>query len=95
MMPEGRQVLTPFAFVSVLAGAMLALEFFRRVQRGGHGDLYNGWRLNPWTNPFARAQRRLERRPDCHFCGEPVLRNLIEEMWSADLSKSVTTPQRP
>jgi hypothetical protein len=41
MAPEGRQVLTPFAFAAVLAGAILALRFFRRVERGGHGGLYN------------------------------------------------------
>lgn len=88
MTPEGRQVLTPFAFVSVLAGAMLALEFFRRVQRGGHGALYNGWRLSPWTNPVGRAQRRLERRPDCQFCGEPILRNLAAETWATGVSRA-------
>lgn len=88
MTPEGRQVLTPFAFVSVLAGAMLALEFFRRVHRGGHRGLYNVWRLSPWTNSVGRAQRRLERRPDCHFCGEPILRKLIAETWTKEDSKA-------
>jgi hypothetical protein len=83
MTHEGRQVLTPFAFVSVLAGAMLALEFYRRIKRGGHSRLYNTWHLSPWTNPVPRARRRLEARADCHFCGNAVLRNLIAETWKS------------
>ena len=78
--PEGRQVLAPFAFVSVLAGAMLALEFVRRVARG-HAGLYNEWRLSPWNNPVARRRQSLERAPDCEFCGNPILRRLANEIW--------------
>lgn len=76
---EDRQVLTPFAFVSILAGAWLAIEFVRRVQRG-HSGLFNEWRLSPWSNPIMRRRRVLPRRLDCEFCGEPVLLSLAEQM---------------
>jgi hypothetical protein len=81
MTAEGRQVLTPFAFVSVLAGVILAIEFFRRV-RYGHNGLYNEWRISPWSNPVMRRQRLLERRPDCQCCGATVLRKLTAELWT-------------
>ena len=72
-------MLTPFAFVSVLAGAWLAIEFVRRVQRG-HGELFNEWRLSPWSNPIMRRQRSLAKRAACEFCGDPLLQSLVEEM---------------
>ena len=61
---EDRQVFTPFAFVSVLAGTLLAIEFVRRVQRG-HLGLFNEWRISPWSNPVMRRRRILEKKPDC------------------------------
>jgi hypothetical protein len=78
---EDRQVLTPFAFVSALAAALLAIEFVRRVQRG-HDELFNEWRLSPWSNPVMRRQRFLKKRADCEFCGDPLLASLTEEMWA-------------
>ncbi|HVS53588.1 MAG TPA: ThiF family adenylyltransferase [Opitutaceae bacterium] len=78
---EGRDVLTPFAFVSALAGVLLALEFFRRTHRG-HSGLPNYWRISPWNNFMARNRRTLPRNPDCEFCGVPVLRELIQQMWA-------------
>ena len=78
---EGRDVLTPFAFVSVLAGALLALEFFRRVSRG-HNGLPNLWRVSPWSNPLPRCRRTLSRNPDCDFCSQPVLQKLIRDIWA-------------
>jgi molybdopterin/thiamine biosynthesis adenylyltransferase len=78
--PEGQQVLTPFAFVSVLAGAMLALEFVRRVYRG-HSGLFNDWRISPWNNPIMRRQQWLGRASNCEFCGNVVLQNVVKEMW--------------
>jgi hypothetical protein len=46
---EGHQVLAPFAFVSVLAGAVLAARFVA-VLAGVIEEKYsNYWRINPWT----------------------------------------------
>jgi molybdopterin/thiamine biosynthesis adenylyltransferase len=78
---EGRQVLAPFAFVSVLGGVLLAIEFIRRV-RGNHTDLFNDWRVSPWANPVMRRQRKRERHPNCEFCGDPVLADIARKLWS-------------
>lgn len=84
MTPEGRQVITPFAFVSVLAGTMLAIEFYRRVRRGDHVGLYNEWRISPWSNPVFRGRRSQGRRPDCQFCGDSILRDLATKIWRSN-----------
>lgn len=77
---EDRQVLTPFAFVSTLAGAWLAIEFVRRIGRG-HGGLYNEWRISPWSNPIIRRQRHLARKSDCEFCSNPVNVSVTKKFW--------------
>lgn len=86
---HGRDVLTPFAFVSTLAGALLALEFFRRIHCG-HAELPNFWRVSPWNNPMPRNRRHLPRNASCDFCGEPTLRNLAAELWR-ELDSPVTS----
>jgi hypothetical protein len=78
---EGRQVLAPFAFVSVLGGVLLAIEFVRRLH-GNHSDLFNEWRVSPWANPVMRRQRKRERHPDCEFCADPVLVDIAHKIWS-------------
>jgi len=86
---EGRDVLTPFAFISTLAGVMLALEFFRRMHRG-HSGLPNFWRISPWNNFMVRNRRILPKNPDCEFCGVPVLRDLIRKMWAPSPSNGTS-----
>lgn len=78
--PEGRQVLAPFAFVSALAGAMLALEFVRRTSTR-HGDLFNAWRISPWSTYNLRLRRVLGRKARCEFCGNEILSDLAASMW--------------
>ncbi len=78
---EGRQVLAPFAFVSVIGGVYLAIEFIRRLH-GSSADLFNEWRVSPWSNPVIRRRRKLERNPDCEFCSDPVLAGAAEKIWS-------------
>lgn len=78
---EGRQVLAPFAFISVLGGVYLAIEFIRRLH-GSRNDLFNEWRISPWTNPVIRRRRNLPRNPDCEFCGDPFLAEVAESIWS-------------
>jgi molybdopterin/thiamine biosynthesis adenylyltransferase len=78
---EGRQVLAPFAFVSVLGGVYLAIEFIRRLH-GSRADLFNEWRISPWSNPVIRRRRKLGRNPDCEFCGDSVLARAAETIWS-------------
>lgn len=80
---EGREVLTPFAFVSVLAGALLALEFFRRIHRG-HEGLHNLWRISPWSNPLPRGRRALVRNPNCSVCSQPILQKVLSQIWGSE-----------
>lgn len=77
-----RQVLTPFAFVSVLAGAVLALEFIRRIHRG-HGDLFNDWRISPWCQPNLRRRRVQARVRTCTCCADPAMREVIGSLWGS------------
>ena len=77
---EDRQVLAPFAFVSVLAGTLLAIEFVRRIQCG-HEGLFNEWRVSPWSNMVLRRRRILPKNPKCEFCNDPVLLDVIRQMW--------------
>ena len=77
---EDRQVLAPFAFVSILAGTLLAIEFVRRIHRG-HDGLFNEWRVSPWTNPVLRRRRFLEKNCACEFCGDKILARIAAEIW--------------
>jgi hypothetical protein len=76
--PEGRQVLTPFAFVSALAGALLAVELVR--QTTGFADT-NYWQVDPWRAPLARLRRRRSRATGCVLCSRPEAMSVIEDMW--------------
>lgn len=75
---EGRQVFTPFAFVSAMAGVLLAIELLR--QHLGCPDT-STWQVNPWRGPIARTRSRLPRRPDCEFCADPVFVSAIDHYW--------------
>lgn len=80
---EGRRVVAPFAFVSVLAGTFLALEVLRRTGSGRNSVDFNYWRVSPWHSPLGR--RRVFRPPQqgCEFCGNPVLRFVNAALWAA------------
>jgi hypothetical protein len=77
---EGKRVVAPFAFVSVLAGTMLALELVRRQVVGSSAN-DNYWRLSPWHPPFARRRTLRPRQPNCAFCGNVTLRRVNESIW--------------
>lgn len=78
---EGRRVVAPFAFVSVLAGTLLAIEVVRRAGTGQNSVDFNYWRVSPWHSPLGR--RRVFRPPQagCEFCGNPVLRSVNAALW--------------
>ncbi len=76
--PEGRQVLTPFAFVSTLAGALLAVELVRQVL--GQAET-NYWQVDPWRAPLGRLRRRRPRVADCEFCSRPEAGPVIQDLW--------------
>ena len=76
----GTRVVAPFAFVSVLAGALLALELVRRLG-GGHYGRDNYWRVSPWLPWEGRLREVWVRSPDCAFCGNAVLRATNHDLW--------------
>lgn len=79
--PEGKQIVAPFAFVSVLAGTILALEVARRLQPGGHVKNFNYWRVSPWTRPFIRRQQLISAQNNCDFCSQDELRKVTKNLW--------------
>lgn len=81
-------MLTPFAFVSALAGALLAIELVRQVE--GVADT-NYWQVDPWRAPLARLRRRRSRVPDCEFCSRPATPTVIQTLWGST-SKSELVP---
>lgn len=88
-----KQILAPFAFVSVLAGTLLAIEIVRRLSgEGRYADNY--WRISAWWPPILKLRKRRERIANCSFCGKPYLQHTARNLWSpnsACRSDSVTT----
>jgi ThiF family protein/E1 ligase-like protein len=78
---EGAQVLAPFGFVSVLAGALLAIEFARRTLRQDAVHPFNYWRVSPWTAPVMALRQTNPPHPRCTFCSEPVLVGVATKLW--------------
>jgi hypothetical protein len=78
---EGRRIIAPFAFVSVLAGTLLALEVVRHLCPGRSSKQYNYWRVSPWHPPLLRRQMLRPRQPLCKFCGNPTLARVNSSLW--------------
>jgi ThiF family len=74
------RVLAPFGFISVLAGAMLAIEMVVRSGTIAPPD-YNYWRVSPWGAPIERMREQRSRRPGCEFCSNETLRSVVERLW--------------
>jgi molybdopterin/thiamine biosynthesis adenylyltransferase len=81
---EGRRIIAPFAFVSVLAGTLLALEVVRRVGKGHSSKQHNYWRISPWHPPLVRKQILRPRQTACEFCGNPTLVRVNSALWNSD-----------
>lgn len=79
---EGRTVLAPMSFVSVLAGVHLAMEFVRRSASGRMTTPYSSWRLSPWASPVPELRDMTRRRPGCTCCGRRELRDAAEALWN-------------
>ncbi len=77
----GRQIIAPFAFVSVLAGTMLALELVRWLSDAQNIRNFNYWRISPWHPPLARRRVLRPTQPGCAFCGNVVLRKVNATLW--------------
>lgn len=76
-----KQVLAPFAFVSVLAGALLAIEIVRRLSaEQSIDDSY--WRVSAWMPPIASLRVQRTRKDDCVFCRTAKLVSTSNMLWS-------------
>ena len=79
--PDHRQVLAPFAFVSVLAGTYLAIECARRLVLGPPAHDFNYWRISPWQPPVPELKQIRSRNDLCEFCREPVFHKTASALW--------------
>jgi hypothetical protein len=77
----GRRVTAPFAFVSVLAGALLAVDLVRRLGSGRSDRNFNYWRVSVWHAPLARRRTLRTRQAACAFCGNPLFRRVNAALW--------------
>lgn len=76
-----RQVLPPLPFVSVLAGAWLALETARRLAGESSADRFNYWRLSPWHSPNPALRQMRPKDPQCECCSNEAVRQAIGILW--------------
>jgi hypothetical protein len=79
----GKQVVAPFAFVSVLAGTLLLFDVITRLAKPGLLGT-NEWHVSPWREPFGQGRLARMRFTDCECCGKPVLRSLRARLWGAE-----------
>jgi hypothetical protein len=79
--PTGAQVLAPFAFVSNLAGALLALELARFDAGRKIAGTSNYLCLSPWAPPHSRIRSWRRREPDCEFCSDPEALTALRRIW--------------
>lgn len=76
----GQQVLAPFSFVSVLAGAYLAVEFLLRSD-DQDAERFNYWRVSPWHSPVPVLRQTRPRDVSCEFCGNPVIQRELARIF--------------
>lgn len=82
---DGVQVLAPFAFVSNLAGAYLAVELARLIRDAEDQDRTNYFFLSPWSAPNPRARRSRARDAECSFCSRPQAIITLKSLWADHL----------
>ena len=78
---SGEQVVAPFAFVSVLAGALMLLEIFRRVHNVDMDRPSNEWRVNPWRSPVPQMRYLRTRSEACGCCSRSELMQENVRLW--------------
>jgi len=79
--PTGKQAAAPFAFVSNLAGALLALELVRFQSNRASVSRENYFFSSPWKAPHRRLRRRRPRLPGCEFCGSHHASLALKATW--------------
>ena len=81
LVASGEQVLAPFAFVSNLAGALLALELVRFESGQRFEDNKNYLFASPWLPPHGRMRLRRPRVEGCSFCSKPTALRALQAVW--------------
>lgn len=81
-----KRTIAPFAFVSVLAGTLLALEVVRRLGDETAIRNFNYWRLSPWFPPLGRRRVMRPKQVGCAFCGHPIMAAVNSELWHSSVS---------
>jgi hypothetical protein len=76
-----KRILAPFAFVSVLAGALLAVELVRYLGGPSSAAETNYWRASPWHSPLARRRILRARQPHCGFCADRIKSIVNRQLW--------------
>ena len=82
---SGEQVVAPFAFVSVLAGALLLLEIIRQVHGIDMEQPSNAWRVNPWWPPVPQIRDLRSRREACDCCSKSELQHENARLWGTPI----------
>ena len=77
----GEQALAPFAFVSNLAGALLALELLKFSADREAATQSHYLTLDPWRPPHKLARRVYGRAADCGFCADPANLSVLASVW--------------
>lgn len=80
------QVLAPLAFVSNLAGALLAIELLRADFGGVKKYGKNYLNLSPWAPPFSLARRHKGKQGACEFCNGKHTDELMKAMWPEEFA---------
>ncbi len=80
---EDEVVLTPFPFISALAGILLYFDFLQSLRPDmfrAHQD-YNYLRLSPFYQPNPAYRLLRAARSDCPVCRNPTVRRVFERLW--------------
>lgn len=85
-MAGGEQALAPFAFISNLAGVLLAVELLRFEADPDAARQSSYLSLDPWSPPHTRARRPRAQRPDCEFCGDLHKTDILKLVWKDKLA---------
>jgi hypothetical protein len=78
---EAKQTLAPLAFISNLAGLLLALELAKFHDEGRDRGESIYMTLDPWRPPHRLARRKRGRNPNCSFCGRPETDQAFRIVW--------------
>jgi hypothetical protein len=79
-----KQVFAPFAFVSALAGTLLAIETVRRI--AGETPTFNLWKISPWLPFIPKLQRQISASPECSVCGQPIFHDIVQQLWQNEVA---------